>query len=113
MPYKEWDGKAALYSNFLNEYIFEDVEEYLEEKKDNGGLDANITSNDLMLVVCDPIKLSQIDEDYWMDDLPEEGELPEEAVEALTMFNEILGGIGTVSWEPGKYRTSVNIKKGS
>lgn len=97
MPLKEWDGNTPLYSNHLNEYIFE----FYDFLNDYDG-DAEA----LRLVICEPVELTQIDEDYWTDDLAEDYELPDDVAEALEVFNQSLKDAGTVSWRAGKYRTS-------
>lgn len=109
--HKEWDGKTPLYSEWLNEYIFDDPHEFLDEQIANGGVECDI--GDLRLRICEPKQLSQIDEDHWCDDLPEDYDLPADAAGALKAFNEALNDVGTVSWWPGKYRTSINNQKGS
>jgi len=113
MPYKEWNGKTPLYSNRLDEYIFDGIDEYLDEQKANGDLDDSIDNQSLMLVICEPVTLTPIDEENWFDDLPEDYDLPDEAAQALGEFNKILAECGTVSWRPGKYRTNFITKKES
>jgi hypothetical protein len=61
------------------------------------------TKEDLCLVICRPVYLRQIDEDYWANDLPEEGDLPESVWSQLNALNEAIEQAGHIGWEPGKF----------
>lgn len=64
-----------------------------------------LTMEDMMLVFCDPVYASPVDEDRWLEDLPEgESELPTELVDALNALNLVIVG-GTVVDEQGALRT--------
>ena len=102
LEFKEWDKKTPLYSYYLREYIW-DLEQLLDDGED---VDFSI----LDLVICEPRKLSMVEEDHWEGDLPEDYDLPDDVAEALTIFNEVLKDAGTVSWWPGKYRTNIKVK---
>jgi hypothetical protein len=90
-----WDGKTPIYSQTLGKYIINDDElsDHLEEE--------------LMLLSCDPVYLSQIPDDYWIDDLDEDQDLPKEIQDALNVFNNVIKGHGPVSWTPGKYAVTL------
>ena len=94
MPFLEWDYKTPLYSHRLDEYIFDDVEEFLEEQIANGGLDIDTDTQSLRLVICEPRMLTPIDEEHWLDDLPEDYDLPDDVMEELKEFNETLKNAG-------------------
>ena len=94
---KEWDGKTMLYSDATNDY-FQDkdaVEEYIDE---NG-----CTLESLRLFLCEQVQLRTIEEDYWCDDLPDDGELPQEVLSALKELNDAIMDAEPVSWEPGDF----------
>jgi hypothetical protein len=50
-------------------------------------------------MLCEEQKVHQIDEDYWYDDLPEDGDAPDELLEAIEVFNKAIMDV-TISWEP-------------
>lgn len=94
MPRAEWDGKALLYSEARDQYYStpDDAAEDLEEGQ---------TLADLRLVICTPNYVRQLEPDYCYDDLPEDGDVPDEVAEAMEAFNEAVAGI-VLSWSPGK-----------
>ena len=94
MPRAEWDGKAMLYSEARDQYYStpDDAAEDLEDDQ---------TLADLRLVICEPNCVRQIKPDYCCDDLPEDGDVPDEVAEAMEAFNEAVAGI-VLSWSPGK-----------
>lgn len=101
MPFKEWDGSHPLVIFGTDTYFFEDyeIEQYCEE---NG-----VKEEDLMVVLCEPTYAHEIDGSYWEDDLPEDGELPDEIEQALKEFNAKIKAYGKpLSWIQGKERTS-------
>ena len=99
---RKWDGKTPLYSEATKEYFFFDegsidchFAEYLKDRE--------YLFRSLRLVICEPIPLRQIDEEYFCDDLPEDGDIPDEVASALEDLNRIIRDQKPVSWEPGKY----------
>ena len=94
MPRAEWDGKALLYSEARDQYYStpDDAAEDLEEDQ---------TLADLRLVICEPNYVRQLEPDYCCDDLPEDGDVPDDVAEAMEAFNEAVAGI-VLSWSPGK-----------
>ena len=100
---QQWDGETPLYSEACHKYLysFDDVQDLIEEREFESG--NFCTVEDLRLVICEPVYLRQIDEDYWIDDLPDDGELPEAIYKALEAFNAALVDAGVVSWTAGKY----------
>ena len=101
MPEKEWDGIGMIYSETLDLYL-DSIDEALEEAETFG-----IELKEMLLVICDPTSLREISEDYFCDDLPEDGELPDIIREKLGEFNQALADYGPVSWYPGKYRVKL------
>src|SRR5574337_125514 len=94
MPRAEWDGEAMLYSEARDQYYStpDDAADELEEDQ---------TLADLRLVICEPNYVRQLEPDYCCDELPEDGDVPDEVVEAMEVFNRAVSGI-VLSWSPGK-----------
>src|SRR5574338_777228 len=94
MPRAEWDGKALLYSEARDQYYStpDDAAEELEEDQ---------TLADLRLVICEPNHVRQLEPDHCCDELPEDGDVPDEVAEAMEAFNSAVAGI-VLSWSPGK-----------
>jgi hypothetical protein len=95
-PEAQWDGVQMVYSESRQEFY--SSPEDAEDDMDNGGEIAG-----LRIVLCDPQYIHQIDTDYWCDDLPEDGEAPDELLAAIDAFNAATAGI-VLSWYPGKMR---------
>ena len=95
MPTKEWDGDTPLYSHKDDKYFFGDVLEYCE--------DEDRKPEDLQLVICEPAYGRPIDSDYFCDELPEDGEVPDVIAVAMQALNKAIKEAGPLSWLPGKY----------
>ncbi len=62
-----------------------------------------------MLTDTKPEGLRRIDEDYWCDDLPEDGEVPNEVYEALEALNKVIEKTSAVAyWMNGKKRIVIS-----
>lgn len=96
MPEAEWDGKSMVYSDILEKY-YSEPEDALDDLPDGGSL------SELRLIICEPNYARKIDEDYFCDEMTEDGDLPDEVVSAMIAFNTAIDGI-TLSWSPGKCR---------
>ena len=94
----EWDGDATLYSTKLEMYLPGYNLETLEEYADSH----DCTVAELRLVICEPVYLRPIDDDFGCGELPDGGELPEEVWEALENFNDTIRHCEPVSWSPGE-----------
>lgn len=95
-PRKAWDGVAWLYSEAADQWFrdLDEVEDALEEGE---------TLEDFRLMICEPVTGRQLDYDFFSDELPEDGELPDELAEAVEVFNKAVIAAGTLSWSPGKF----------
>lgn len=93
-----WDEQGMLYSEVADRFFssWDEVADYMEEENEK-----TMEPVVLRLVICEPEYLRQVDEDYWSDDLPEDGELSAEVVAALAELNEVLRAEGPVSYRPG------------
>ena len=102
LPRADWDGKAMLYSEARDKYYAgpDDAEDELEEGE---------TLADMRLVICKPNYARQIDPDYCVDELPEDGDVPPEVEAAMDTFNEAVAGI-VLSWTPGKVALALGEK---
>jgi hypothetical protein len=99
MPSAPWDGKQMVYSETRDEYYEnpDDAEECLEYEGQN------LAS--LRLVLCEPQHTPELTTDYFCDELPEDGEAPDEVLAAMDAFNAATKDI-VLSWWPGKTRLS-------
>ena len=93
MPVTEFDGDHWFYS-------WDQIEDYCEE--------IGCEVSDLMLVLSEPIELPTIDiDDFLSDVLPEDGEPPEDLIQATKLFNDAILRSGTLSYTP----TSKAVKR--
>lgn len=110
-PWQVWDGKTPLYSETLDEWIFNEndlVSHAYDFASDNGYIlagdfDPDIVYDKMRLYLCKPHKLGHVEQDYWFDDLGEDGELPDSICEALAALNEAIDKANAespCSWEP-------------
>ena len=95
MPREPWDGTAMIYSDAKDQY-FSDPEEALD------ALEEGETLEGLRLVICEPNYLHELDSETWVDELPEDGELPDAVQSALDALNAAIRKAGPSSWSPGK-----------
>ena len=99
LPFREYDGSPVVDwdsdTYFFNE---EDIQDYLEDNE--------LDSIDLLF--CKENKWSEIEPDYWQDDLPEnsDGELPKKLQDSLNNLNKVISELPPCSYSPGKIRTS-------
>ena len=101
--HREWDGETPLYSDATDEYLMNKdmLTDYVAWN--------NCNADDLRLIICDPVTLTHVADDYWCDDLPDECELPSDVEKALDALNQALEDAGTVAWIPGKYAAIVSL----
>ncbi len=97
MPRKAWDRESPIYSESNDEYFQDedDLNDFIEEHE------CSIES--LRLIICEPNLFGILDESFFTDDLPEDGELPEELEAAIEALNAVIETLPPVSWSPGKY----------
>lgn len=94
MPRAKWDGEAPLYSEVTEEF-YGDLNAVGDTLKDGQ------TLADLRLVICEPVHATPLETDYFSDDLPDDGELPQQILDAIDAFNAAVAGV-ILSWRPGK-----------
>jgi hypothetical protein len=99
MPLIEWDGVTPLVIHRDDTYFF-DADSIYEH-----AAEAGCAVSDLELVVCEPCYARQVDEDYWQDDMAEDGELPDVIRKALDAFNKVVAAYREpLCWHEGNQR---------
>ena len=95
MPKEVWNEEGGVYSDAIDKYFWswDEVEEYCG--------DEGIDEKDLRLVICVPTYGRYLHEDYFEDELPEDGEVPDSIIKAIEDFNKVLKEAGPLSWYPG------------
>jgi hypothetical protein len=98
-------NELVLYSEALDEYFFDISFEEILEQYDYTSVE------ELRLVWCEPQYLPMIDPyDYFADELPEDGEVPSEIMDAFDDLNEVIKNYNKnniTGWYPSKYRVIV------
>jgi len=102
MERKEWDGKIPLYSDSHDEYFFDEgyLRDYIH--------DHNLSINDLNLILCEPVMMNNLEEEYFLENLHEDAELPQEMITAIDNLNELINSLSPQTWYPGKYAAVVS-----
>lgn len=98
---KKWDYKTPLYSYTADEFFY-DLDEIFDFAEEH-----SYPIADMQLVICNPIYLQQVNEDYWADNLAEGSDLPIKVLRALEVLNEEIRKSDPVSWEPGKFAATI------
>jgi len=105
MPYREWDGKTPLYSDYADRYFMD------EDEICDYCYDEEIDASTLRLKLCEPVKYRQIDQDYWSEDMYEDQEeLPDALINKLVEFNEFIKTLPNDAWTESLFRTSYDCK---
>lgn len=92
-PREEWDGKEPLYLEAIDRYAF-DEDTILDEMLDHGK-----SFDDLKPTICERVGVAMLDTEHWSDDIPEDGDAPDELVEAIEAFNKAVENV-TMCWRP-------------
>jgi len=99
MERREWNGRDGLYSQAMDKWFwsYEELDDYL--------IDNNTIEDDLLLIIGQPIYAREIDPlEFYEDDLPDEGNLPEDLLSAFNVLNEDIRNSKVIlSWEPSKF----------
>ena len=96
-PIVEWDKKTPLCVYNTDQYLMDE----------DSASDYVFENPDAMIVVCRPIFLRLVQSEYWEDDLPEDGELPNTIIQALEKLNITIMDTNTdgpASWTPSNKR---------
>ena len=108
MEHAEWDEVTPIVIFDSDTYFFDidDLRDYCEEH--------GVTPSQLQLVLCKPNYPSEIDgEDHFCDDLPPDGELPDELKQAFEALNAVIRKSAPLSWSQGDTAVTISTKVGS
>lgn len=92
LPTEKWDG-AGMLAIWHSDTYFNDWDEVADYCDEHGEKE-----DDLMLVICEPNYIKEIDYDYAHDELSVDGENPDELNDAIAKFNEAIKKIPAVSY---------------
>ena len=109
LPVEEWDGEEPV-CTYKDDRFFFDEESLLDWMSDLE-FDAHEMGGGrptVQLVKCESRGLSMIEEDHWCDELPEDGELPDDIAMALDALNKVIKESTYKVWWPGKIRINVD-----
>ena len=97
MPRIKWDGETPVYSESNDEYFFDEdaLDDFIEEHE--------CSVESLCLIVCEPNRFRELDCSFFDDELPDDGELPDELEDAIDALNAVIETLPPASWSPGKY----------
>lgn len=105
-PVEKWDGKTPLVLFDDDKHFFDD--EILDYMADSDPAE----DENLRICKCEPVYLHLVNSDDWVDDLPEDGELPNEVQAAVDALNEKIGAAGPVAWREDEIRIDVADLRG-
>lgn len=106
LPMVEWDGITPV-CTFDGDKFFFDEDSLLDWMHDQQYYNDG-EKPEIQLVLCTPQKLHYIDTDNWCDDLPDNGELPDEIAQKVDELNEAIKRAPVVSWWAGTTRINVD-----
>lgn len=109
LPKVEWDGKSFIYSDAADRYFsdYDDLVDFIRDGRDDS---PDLKPDDLRLMICEPNMPGEIDpDDYFADDLPEDGEVPNELRDAVEALNAVIRKSPPLSWSPGKKAAIVTV----
>jgi hypothetical protein len=104
MPIIEWDGETPLCVFNGDQYFYDEgqIEDYCEENE--------IEKENLKLVLCEPMRLPILKNDFFDSCLDEDSDLPDALQTAINTFNKSVKVFDDLPWGPGKFR--VEVKNG-
>ncbi|MFI8479684.1 hypothetical protein ACIGCM_03845 [Pseudomonas sp. NPDC078700] len=97
-PTKLWEGEPLV--SFDDDLYFFDEDSLIDHIVDH-----DLEIADMRLCICEPNMPSEIDpEDYFIDDLPEDGEIrDQDMLAAFELLNETIRKAEPLSWSEGKH----------
>lgn len=95
MEKQDWNGIYPLVIFNSDEYFFDsdDLDNYCDQNE--------VKAHELRLCLCVPNMAREVESDYWENDLPDDGDIPEEMQEALEKLNEVIRKAPPLSWSQG------------
>jgi hypothetical protein len=103
LEHKAWDGTTPVCIYGTDTYFFD------EDAIGDYCYDNECESKDLMLVLCEPNYLSQIESDIWEDILPEDGDIPKALQDKMDELNKFIQTLGPISWSESNKRTTISL----
>lgn len=106
LPRAPWDGEM-IYSEATERY-YATPEDALDD------FDEGTPADEMRLLLCKPNHARRIEEDFFSDDLPEDGDydsLPVELQEAIEAFNKVAESCAPLSWTPGKTALQIDARQ--
>lgn len=97
----KWDHESPLYSDKLDAYYF-DIDQIKKVMEESG-----MSWVQLRILICEPVKAEHLEQDHFIDILPEDGELPDQLIEAMETFNKMVDKCPPVSWSPTDYKAQI------
>ena len=96
-----WSEETPVYSEVTDEFFNDksELDDYCEEHA--------CTPESLRLLICRQVALREMDENYWLDDLPDGTLLPREVSRALDALNAVLRNTTGIGFEPTKYAAKI------
>lgn len=104
LPLVEWDGETPICIHRSDQYFWD------EDSFFDWCIENDREPESVRLVLCTPNYARQIDEDYWCDDMAEDGELPTYLGKALATFNDVLSKAEPLSWSAGDKRVIIKAR---
>lgn len=106
LPREAWDGNSYV-TDFDGDRYFSDLGELMDAVSDG-----EYSIDVLRLLHCEPNYPSQIDpNDYFVDDLPEDGEVPDELITAFEVLNQAIKKSAPLSWSPTKRAVELSAEQ--
>jgi hypothetical protein len=104
LPFKEWNGSDVVCTKDCDKYLFSasDVLYYMTEEFDE-------PLQELDLIICEDEPLQTVGEDFWLDGMPDDAELPDALLKALKNLNNVIESLPPQIYYPSKIRTKVKL----
>lgn len=103
---KPWDKIAPICLDGGDEYFFDEdsLRDYVHEH--------GMLVSDLQLRLCRPIKMRELEEEYFLEDLHEDAWLPDDVLAAISTLNDLILAMPAASWEPDRFAVDITTLKG-
>lgn len=109
LPQAPWDGVQMIYSDSKDRY-YNTPGDALED------FDEDTPADEMRLLLCEPNKPRLLDEDFFHDEMPEDGDyysLPKDLQEAIEAYNAVAVKCQPLSWRPGKIALDLDVDSAS
>lgn len=90
LPVEKWDGETPTCLFGTDKYFFgESLLDYIADQPSDA---------EIRICKCKPHYLSEMDTDYWYDDLAEDGEVPDDVLTAMEALNAAIKKAAPACW---------------